>query len=133
MKNIYLAGKLHTGEGHISELSEELEHRGHTVIEKWFLEDTLPKPYLDNPHTSGPAAEAMVRAAYQSDVFILHPTDTILGAAVEFGAALASTETRDDKKVIIVNPFEVRQSVFYAHPAVLAIHGLAELRSQHWY
>ena len=133
MKNIYLAGRLDTGEGHIGEFSEELESRGHTVIEKWFVEGRLPKPYLDNVDTSAPAAEAMLWAAYQSDVFILHPTDDILGAAVEFGAALASTEGREDKKVIVVNPFEVRQSVFYAHPAVIAVRGLAEIRSQQWY
>ncbi len=133
MKNVYLAGRLDTGEGSIADFSNELEARGHVVLEQWFRQGRLPKPYLDYPETSAPAAARMIDAAAASDVFILHPTDDILGAAVEFGAALASTHYRPEKQVIVVNPFEVRQSVFYAHPEVIAVRGLAEVRALGWY
>lgn len=133
MSNIYLAGRLDTGEGHIAQFSDELEARGHFVTEKWFLEGRLPKPYLDHPVTSSPAAAAMIKAAKESDIFILFPTDDILGAAVEFGAALGSTEDNPNKIVTIVNPFEVRQSVFYAHPAVIALRGIKEIRLLRWF
>lgn len=132
-KTIYLAGRVGTGEGTISDFCDELEVRGHEVIEKWFLNSRLPKPYLSHPETSAPAAAAMSRAAYRCDVFVLFPTDDILGAAVEFGSALGSTYNNPDKRITIVNPFEVRQSVFYAHPAVIAVHGLAQLRQLDWY
>lgn len=131
--NIYLAGRLDVGEGRIGDFSDELESRGHTVLEKWFQSGRLPKPYMKHPETSGPAASAMIQAAFESDIFILHPTDDILGAAVELGAATASTLVNKSKQLIIVNPWEVRQSVFYAHPAVIAVHGLNEIRRMEWY
>lgn len=133
MSSVYLAGKLGKGEGSIADFALELEARGHEVLEQWWRAEPLPTPYLDHPETSAPAAKAMARAAFQSDVTVLFPTDTILGAAVEFGAALASTEVNGEKLVVIVNPFEVRQSVFYAHPQVIAVRGLQEVRSMRWY
>ena len=132
-RSVYLAGRLDTGEGQIGDFAAELEQRGHTVLEKWWEQGRLPKPYLDHPDTSAPAAEAMINAAHDSDVMMLFPEDDILGAAVELGAALASTKTKPDKLVVVVNPFEVRQSVFYVHPAVVAVHGLAEVRRMDWY
>ena len=128
MSNFYLAGRLDTGEGTISGLSDELESRDHYVLEKWFEAGRLPKPYLKHMDLSGPAAAAMIRAAFESDVFVLFPTDDILGAAVEFGAALGSQAIKSGKVIAVVNPFEVRQSVFYAHPGVVALRNLAELR-----
>ena len=132
-KEIYLAGKIDSGELSIDDFSSELESRGHRVIEKWWEKELLPKPYLQYPDTSMPAAEAMIDAAYESDVFILFPEDTILGAAVELGAAIASTRDNTDKQIFIVNPSEVRQSVFYAHPSVLAVEGLKRIRELDWY
>ncbi len=132
-KSVYMAGKIDTGEGSISEFASELENRRHNVIEKWWELGRLPKPYLDYPETSTPAAKAMVDAAFVSDVFILFPEDNILGAAVEFGAAIASSYDNQNKLVVVVNPFDVRQSVFYAHPAVIAVKGLQQVRSMRWY
>lgn len=132
-KKIYLAGKIDAGELSIGEFSDELEDRGHTVIEKWWELGRLPKPYIDHQDTSVPAAVAMERAAFESDVLILFPENTILGAAVELGSAIASTRSNPDKQVILVNPYEVRQSVFYAHPAVISVHGLAVVRTMQWY
>lgn len=132
-KEVYLAGKLNSGELSIGEFSDELEQRGHTVLEKWWEPGKLPTPYMDHLDTSAPAAQAMIDAAYESDVLILFPGDTILGAAVEFGAAIASTKNDSDKKIIVVNPFEVRQSVFYAHPAVIAVRGIAQVREMDWF
>jgi hypothetical protein len=133
MSTIYLAGRLDTGEGTIAEFANELESRGHEVIEKWWEKGRLPKPYLDHPEISWPAAKAMIDAAYSCDVFAVFPTDDILGAAVEFGAAIASTSSNPDKQVIVVNPFEVRQSVFYAHPSVIAVNGLSLIRQLSFY
>lgn len=132
-KSIYLAGKLHADELQINDFAEELESRGHTVLEKWWLQPKLPTPYLSNKDTSAPAASAMIKAATQSDVTILFPSDAILGAAVEFGVALASADADRQKQIIVVNPLEVRQSVFYAHPAVIAVKGLAEIKGMAWY
>ena len=132
-KTVYLAGRLDTGEGDISAWSDELEEQGHKVLEKWWEQGRLPKPYLEHINSSRCAASAMIEAASRSDVMMLFPTDDILGAAVEFGAALGSAETNRDKEVIIVNPWDVRQSVFYAHPAVTAVKGLAEVREMKWY
>ena len=131
---IYLMGKINCGEMLIDEFAKELEERGHFIREKWWEYEKLPTPYLDNMATSALASEAMIRAAVNCDVGILFPTDTILGAAVEFGAALASKKLiKPEKQIIVVNPFEVRQSVFYADPAVIAVRGLDQVRRMQWY
>lgn len=132
-RTVYLAGRLDTGEGDIAAWSEELEAQGHTVLEKWWEQGRLPKPYLDHINSSRDAARAMIEAASRSDVMMLFPTDDILGAAVELGAALGSAEVNTKKEIIIVNPWEVRQSVFYAHPAVTAVRGLSEIREMGWF
>ena len=132
-KDIYIAGKINSGEASIDELATELEGRQHKVIEKWWQKGQLPKLYLDYPDTSAPASIAMINAAYNCDVFILFAEDRVLGAAVELGVAIASTKTNSNKQVIIVNPFDVRQSVFYAHPTVVAIENFQNIRSMEWY
>ncbi len=132
-KDIYLAGKINAGELSIGEFANELEQRGHTVLEKWWQLGKLPTPYMDHLETSSPAAQAMVDAAYISDIAVLFPGDNILGAAVEFGTAIASSKTNAEKQIIVVNPYEVRQSVFYAHPAVIAVQGIAQVRDMDWY
>lgn len=127
MKEIYIAGKVNVGELTIAELALELESREHTVLCKWW-ERGLPKPYLDYPQENGLEAECMVAAAGDADVFILHPTDTILRAAVEFGAALESARHRMDKEVIVIDLPSVRQSVFYTHPAVIVLASIARIK-----
>lgn len=131
--NFYLAGRLGAGEGTIGEFSDELEGRGHLVLEKWFNQGRLPKPYLENIETNGVAARSMIKAAFACDAFVLFPEDTVLGAAVELGAALGSTVLREDKQVIIVNPYDVRQSVFYTHPAVTVVESIDQIRKLTWY
>lgn len=133
MKDIYLAGKLNSEELSIDEFATELEDRGHTILEKWWQEGQLPTPYLDNMDTSTPAAKAMIDAAYNSDITILFPNERILGAAVEFGAAIASTKVNRQKEVIVVNPYETRQSIFYAHPSVIAVRGIDQIRRREWF
>lgn len=132
-KEIYFVGKLGEGEGPIEAFSREVESRGHTVPEKWWQAEKIPKPYLDNPFTSAPAAERMLDAAYNCDVLIFFPTAELLGGAVELGAGIASKKINNDKLIIGVNPFEVRQSVFYAHPDVVAVRGLNQIREMNWF
>lgn len=133
MSSIYIAGKIDKAELAIGDLATELEGRGHTLPVKWWENSQLPTPYLDNIPTSQPAAQKMIDAAYNSDIFVLIPDEKILGAAVELGAALASAKLNPDKQIYVVNPYETRQSVFFAHESVVALTGLAELRQQPWY
>jgi hypothetical protein len=133
MSNIYIAGKLNSDEMPIDEFANELEKRGHVVLEKWWLAENLPTPYMDNLETSSVAAKAMIDAAYDCDVAILFPGDTILGAAIEFGAAVASSKNNPKKQVIVIDPHNARQSVFYAHPAVTALKNIAQVRRLDWY
>jgi hypothetical protein len=132
-KSIYLAGKIDSNELSVESFAIELESRGHDVIEQWWKKGRLPKPYLDYPDTSVPASEAMIEAAMNCEVFILFPEDDILGAAVELGAAIASTVEKPLKDVVVVNPYEVRQSVFYIHPSVVAVEGIHQVRQMYWY
>lgn len=131
-RNIYLAGKLNAGEDSIMAFAEEIEAAGHTVIEKWWTKDVLPTPYLANTETSSAAASAMLSAAYESDIFVLFPSNNILGAAVELGAALASTMTNPNKRVIVYQPESTRQSVFYTHPAIIVVNELSAMRKMDW-
>ncbi len=133
MREIYLAGKISSDENLTRTFSDELELRGHMVLQKWWESDRLLTPYLDNMDTTGPAARAMIDAAYESDVTILFPSERIIGAAVEFGAAIASTKTNPDKLVIAVNPFDTRQSVFYGHESVITVSGIDQVRKMDWF
>lgn len=132
-KKIYLAGKLNAGELSIEKFASELEKRKHTVLEKWWQLGKLPTPYMENFDTSSLAAQAMIDAAYDSDITILFPGKNILGAAVEFGAAIASSRENAEKQIIVVNPYETRQSVFYTHPAVIAVRGITQVREMNWF
>lgn len=133
MSTFYLAGRLDSGEASIAALAAELESRGHTVLEKWWELGRLPQPYLSNPATSAPAAAAMIAAAVESDVYVLFPAANILGAAVEFGAALAAARVNPAKQIYVVDPASTRQSVFFAHPLVQTVTSVAELRAQAWW
>lgn len=126
-RTIYLAGKLNAGEDSIAAFATGLESHSHTVLEKWWTKQELPTPYLANIETSSVAASAMLTAAYESDIFVLFPGDTILGAA------LVSTRDNPDKLVIIHTPESTRQSIFYAHPAVIAVGGLKDIREMSWF
>jgi len=134
MTKLYLAGKLNNAETSLGGFAAELEDRGHAITLKWWELPKLPTPYLANPVTSAPAAEDMVNAVLDADVCVLFPEDNILGAMGEFAIALGDkVTTRPDKEVIVVSPFEKRQSVFYAHPGVLAVASLTEVRQRPWY
>ena len=133
-KNIYLAGKQNAAELSIAEFAVELEENGHHVNEKWWERGVLTKPYLDNLDTSAPAAVAMMKAAKESDVFVLFAEDNLFGALVEFGAALASVEQHPGKKVYVVTPQETfRQSIFYGHPDVIVSQSLQRIRDADWF
>jgi hypothetical protein len=132
-KTVYLAGKIDSGESDLASFSAELEDRGHIVLEKWWEKDAMNTPYLDYPAESAKGAQAMIDAAIQSDVFILFPSNTILGAAVELGAAIASTKNDSEKLVLINYSDELRQSVFYTHPSALAVNSLDQIRTMDWY
>lgn len=75
--------------------------------------------------------EAAVRAA--TTAVILFPQPNILGAMGEFSIAVGDRLRVPEREIIVVNPFETRQSVFYALSAVIALRGLAELRKRPWY
>lgn len=140
MGRIYLAGKLRDGESDIASFGEELEDRGHEITFKWWDPNLaqLPIPYHTNRATSAPAAVSMTEAVETADTaVILFPSPKILGAAVEFGIALGSIEENPDREILVVgyspNAQEFRQSVFYAHPAVIVLRSLAHVRERPWY
>jgi hypothetical protein len=126
-RKIYIAGKLTEGEEAISNFASSLEAAGHEVIEKWWEKGILPTPYLDNYDSSSSAAQTMISAAYECDVYVLFPSDRILGAAVELGAAIASTLGRSGKQIFILEPSSFRQSIFYAHPTVVPVNSVEEI------
>ncbi len=133
-KTVYLAGKLNAGEASIASFAGELESHGHTILEKWFEKGQLPKPYLDNLHSSAPAAAAMIKAAYESEIFVLFAENTIFGAAVELGVAFGSTVTNPDKEIYLLTPDEeFRQSVFYSDEHVNVIESLDAIREAPWF
>lgn len=137
MGRIYLAGKLKGAESAFTELSTELEDRGHEITFKWWDPKVpeLPTPYLDHTETSAAAAIAMREAVVSADTaVILFPTPKILGAAIEFGIALESQVDQPSREIIVVgNPEIERQSVFYADPAVIVLKSIAGIRDRAWY
>ena len=132
-EEIYIGGRLGNSIREIDAFSKELEERRHRVIEKWWLKGRLVKPYLQHMEVSRPASVAMINAAYNSRISIMFNAEDILGAAIELGAAIASTKVNPSKEVIVVHPPEARQSVFFAHPAVIVVEGIAQIRDMHWY
>lgn len=139
MGKIYIAGKLNNAEFGIEQLGNELESRGHEITFRWW-DKTLPKlatPYLNtsNLETSRAAGDAMIKAVTEADTaVILFPTPTILGAAVEFGAGLATREQWPERELLVVSePEDLRQSVFYASTAVIVLESIALIRERNWY
>jgi hypothetical protein len=97
---------------------------GLTITHDWTADGALPKPYVDHAEVNGPHAQAMIDGASRADLFVLCWDAGMLGAAVEWGAALASGATC----VIIGLPAGGRQSVFAAHPQVRLFDGMHEFR-----
>lgn len=134
MSEIYLAGKVSKSEISISQFADELEDQGHHITLKWWELGQLPKPYLEQIESSRPAAAAMTKAVMDSQVFILFAENNILGAATEFGVALGdSMSNKNQREIIVYSPEDIRQSVFYAHPDVITVRSLAEIRQRPWY
>ena len=75
----------------------------------------------------------MYRAAFNADIFALFAQDDILGAATEFGVALASAEYDSDKRIYVIGAYAIRQSVFYTHPRVENVNNHIDLRNADWY
>lgn len=132
-KEIYLAGKANSGESQISQLSAELESRGHRIALKWWEGEELPKPYLDYPRASAKASRAMIEAIVKSRVFIFIPQRDVLGALIEFGIALRDKEEHSDKEIIVISSPETRQSVFYANEGVVILENVEQLKERLWY
>ncbi|OGH11168.1 MAG: hypothetical protein A2857_04150 [Candidatus Levybacteria bacterium RIFCSPHIGHO2_01_FULL_36_15] len=132
-KEIYLAGKVDSGKSQISQLSSELESRGHHITLKWWEGEKLPKPYLDYPRISAEASRAMIVAIVRSHVFIFIPQGNVLGALVEFGVALRDREDHPDKEVIVITSPETRQSVFYGNEGVIVLKNTEQLKERPWY
>lgn len=134
MAKLYLAGKVNGGEEIISDFAEELEKRNHEITMKWWELPPLSKPYLDYQQESQIAADSMEQAVRDAtDAVILFPADNLLGAMTEYGIAIGDRPRNPQREIIVVNPFEVRQSVFYASSAVIAVRGLADIRLRPWY
>lgn len=133
MSTVYLAGKLASDERVISNFASELEAKGHVVLAQWWSYSPLPTPYLEFLESSSVAAHMLFDAAYNSDITILFPSENILGAAVEFGAAIASCKVRPNKLIVVVDPFHTRQSVFYAHESVTRVKDLDEVKKMDWF
>ena len=131
MKAIYIAGRVSWGDDVLPEFAKELEQRDHHITCKWWKLGRLPKPYLDNLDSSQKAAKLMVEAVMESDVLILFAEDNVLGAATELGVAIGDT-SRSRVNIVVV-PEGVRQSVFYAHPEVVAVSDIDKIRSMDWY
>lgn len=137
MAEIYLAGKVDSNEGALSDFADELEQRGHRITLKWWEGEPLKRPYLKYKSESRNAAITMEQAVRSSDVAILFPTAKILGAAVELGIAIGDT-TKEREVIVVMSDSETsaearRQSVFYVHPKVIAAQSLHEVRLRPWY
>lgn len=131
MSAVYLAGRVSWGSHVIGDFGKELEARGHIITCKWWELGRLPQPYLKHPEASKQAAEMMIEAVTESDIFILFAEDDLLGASTEFGFALA--DTTKPRKILVLLPEDTRQSVFYAYPQVSVVSSIDEIRSEAWY
>jgi hypothetical protein len=134
-KTFYLAGKVAGNDaiGELKDFSAELEDRGHTNICPWWEMKGIVKKYLDHIDVNAPLAVEMSRAAFNADIFALFAQDDILGAATEFGVALASAEYDSDKRIYVIGAYAIRQSVFYTHPRVENVNNHSDLRNADWY
>lgn len=133
LKEIYLAGKEGGGEDTLSHLANQLEERGHTITLKWWEIPKLPKPFFDNIGTSNPAAEAMIYAVNKADIFILIPSEKVMGALVELGIAIRDRKDHPEKEIIVVVNAATRQSVFYTSNGILILDSVERIQERSWY
>lgn len=73
MADIYLAGKVDSSEGSLTEIAGELEQRGHKITYKWWEGTPLKKPYLNHYSDSAEASQRMEIAVRVNNVFVLFP------------------------------------------------------------
>lgn len=130
-QKIYIAGKVEEGKENIQSLADELEERGHVITCKWWQKD-IKKPYLDreNIKESTTSSIEMEDGIRDSDVFILVPNPSILGAAIEIGIAIGDNK---DREILVVVDQDTRQSIFYVNPKVVCLESLAAIRQRNWF
>ncbi|HEY1644795.1 MAG TPA: SDR family NAD(P)-dependent oxidoreductase [Candidatus Saccharimonadales bacterium] len=96
-------------------------------------EKQMQSNYFSAVYMTRALAEEMAYAAYDAEVFTLFAHPDILGAATEFGIALASVNEVLTKKIYVVGAAATRQSVFYTHPRVENVVSEFDLRDADWY
>ena len=131
MSNIYIAGRVAEGKGTIAKLADRLETRSHSITYKWWELPQPKKPFLSHRQLSEKLAKEMVEAVKNADIFILFTEDSILGAATEFGIAIADTSR--DRKIYIIHPPANRQSIFYTYPSVEVLENIEDIKKLEWY
>ena len=133
-KTFYLAGKV-AGNKALQELpalSTELESRGHLNIYPWWQQN-VKKPYLEYRDHNALLAQAMVKAAYEAEVFMLFASPDLLGASIEYGVALTASEYQLDKRIYVIGALATRQSIFYTPSQVEVIPSVQSIRETDWY
>lgn len=106
----YVAGRVKKGPGEIRAIIDDLRQQGHEVTFDW-TEEPSYKPYSQNENEARLAADRMLEGVRQCDVFILLWDDSLYGALIELGAALAYSRSYKRKQVYILGDKQ-RESIF---------------------
>jgi len=133
-KEIFIAGKVDSGEETIQELASELESRGHKITFKWWEGEKLQRPYLGHRDSSNNAAKKMLEGINEGKIFILIPGEGVLGALIEFGIAIRDQQDNLGKEIIVVvESGKTHQSVYYGYEGVLVVENIDQIRQRPWY
>ena len=115
---VYIAGSL-ADASHVRAVQAAVESSGHNVILDWTRgPDAALTDYASAPAIAATIAEQDLAAVLKADAVLVVLGETPgLGMFVELGAALASAERQEDKRVVVIGR-DTTESVFYFHPAV---------------
>ena len=127
-KSVYVAGRVGDDLSEIQAVIARLENMGYVITYDWTKSEGIQKPYLVFLNSNMPYAMMMRNAADICDIFVLLPTEFILGALIELGVAIGSVRHRPGKIIYVVcDRAQLRQSIFYTLEDVVVLDTLEEL------
>lgn len=132
MPTVYVSGKATTSneqlgsETVVETILRRLSELGILPVYDWTQAD-VQKPYLTFDDRNRPAAEAMLRAIQEADIFVLVMGGEVYGAIGEFVGYCTSHVVLHRHAYVLGHPEQFRQSLFMCLPGVKIVQTIDEL------
>jgi hypothetical protein len=121
----YVAGRTAQGDSLVRQVINTLQAAGHQITFDWTTHPDF-KPYHEHKQASIEAALHMKSGAMTAEAFILVWDDSLYGALIELGMALAASSPQQPKQIFILGPKE-RVVIFEMLPEFKVVENIDQL------